>query len=206
MNLNAWCNNILLDHTIFQSWLPLVENPWPTQGRYFTGFRSSWGKWSLLPLIFLFSSTQMVSSHRQEDKCWTASGHDPGPLGSLGGYSNNSFWGEKTDFPTFYNVQSYCLLAAMWYIQAPWAGLILFDCLVFHRVFYLEIMSLTIYYPKYHPRLWAEIQFSWLLYLSHSLVSKFNCSSFLLNYEASWFHVQCSFHHFYPHTYLIYTQ
>ena len=87
---------------------------------------------------------------------WTL---DPGPLGSLGGYSNTSFWGEKTDFPTFYNVQSYCLLAAMWYIQAPWAGLN-FDCLVFYRVFYLEIMSLTIYYPKYHPRLWAEIQFS----------------------------------------------
>ena len=83
---------------------------------------------------------------------------------------------------------------------------ILFDCLVFYRVFHLEIMSPTIYYPKYHRCLWAEIQFSWLLYLSFSLVSKLNCSSFLLNYEASWFHVQCSFHHFYPHTVLIYTQ
>lgn len=55
---------------------------------------------------------------------------------------------------------------------------ILFDCLVFYRVFYLEIMSLTIYYPKYRPCLWAEIQFSWLLYLSYLLVSKLNCHPF----------------------------
>lgn len=112
-NLNAWCNNILSDHAIFQSWRPLGRKPM-TLTRTFHRLLEQMGKVITVPLSSSSSPECKWSTLTgRKINAWGSSkisGCDPGPSGSLGEYT--SFWGERIELPTFHNVQSYCLLAA----------------------------------------------------------------------------------------------
>ena len=114
-NLNAWGNNILLDHAIFQSWLPLGRKPMTLTRRTFHRLLEQMGK--VVTVSFSSSSSPECKWSTFTGRKINASGSskiesgcDPGPSGSLEEYT--SFWGERIELPTFHNVQSYRLLAA----------------------------------------------------------------------------------------------